>query len=73
MKEFLPPFWAGASILSEIRPKASISGRISFAFVLRDGNKAAHWIAFHKKFAKLHLLWQSVIPSGLASILNLQA
>lgn len=48
---------------------ASAHKRMSFSFVHRGGNKAAHWLTYHQKIARIPLDWRSNVPPVLVQVL----
>lgn len=63
------PSWDGVDIVLEIKRKAASSRGLSFVFVGRQSNRAAHWLASAQKSASLSAVWKSKLPLGLAAFL----
>lgn len=64
-----PPSGVEASLVASIISKARFLSGVSFSFVRREGNSAAHWLALKQKLAALPASWRSNLPSELSAIL----
>lgn len=64
-----PPSGVEASLVASIISKARFLSGVSFSFVRREGNSAAHWLALKQKLVAFPVSWRLNLPSELSAIL----
>lgn len=69
LNDQLSPPWSISSIVADILYLKSLCNIVSFGFCYREVNKAAHWAANRARICKDVLIWSSVRPPELESIL----